>query len=866
MTVGEAAVLYPTNEEKRSGERPRLLRAAERLTPREGWDTFALLVATIGVAAWTVREGNWVETPGLMSIVIWSCLAGLLLAKIRAPWPLLQLAGLAIGFVVVVWQTSSLIESKPLVDQVRELWERLRVFYQAVTSGDINVDELPSTLFLLALAWLLGYISAWSLFRNSNVWVALLLAGVAVLTILSFLPDELAWRFFLFLLLAMLLTARVNMVQRQDQWRRAKIQYLSSSGWWAVIAAAGLSLLVLALAAALPLKAYVSQTVAHNWNTARSPLASFEDEFGRLFSGIASRKDLAGRFFGKTLPFQGKMSFEGEVVIWADSEYPAYWLSRAYSYYTSRGWFSGESKKLQVGPDSAPPPQESFKRIPVTQNLQLNFGTRSLFSGGNMDWTSREAVVETLEPLKFELDLLDPSGDWQLPEDVQELAQELRKVVSQPTTSFVESDIAKMLPIDLALVSVSPDSEAAERARPEKVTLVRKEPILPDMVAWRFVERVRADDSYTIRSYVSNATIGDLRAAGYNYSGFIKDHYLQLPASLPQRVRALADELTRDVEMPVDKAMALQDYLRGEDFEYSEEIERPPRGMDGVDYFLFVSRKGHSDYFASAMAVMLRSVGVPARLAGGYAPGASVDGIGAKAVRDSDSHAWTQVYFPGHGWIDFEPSPKWPLVGRGPAQRSAAGSKAGLTTGTDRADGESDVDDPLPDCEGPITYLVDDYTVRPVCLDEEPGGTMGSEPFSVEPSGLPRPPLLPIAITAAVVVAAALSLIAWLMWTIGLPKADLAERDYAKMSRLGTLAGLRRRAHQTPMEYANALGSTIPAVAAGARVVGWAFTVGRYGGREPDEEDQEHLNEAWKSVRGGLVMRALRRLVPVGGA
>ena len=88
-------------------------------------------------------------------------------------------------------------------------------------------------------------------------------------------------------------------------------------------------------------------------------------------------------------------------------------------------------------------------------------------------------------------------------------------------------------------------------------------------------------------SYVSLATDEDLRGAATDYGSFITDHYLQLPASLPERVRDLAERLTASSETPLDKAIAIQDYLRGPDFTYSQDIETPPSDQDGVDWFLF---------------------------------------------------------------------------------------------------------------------------------------------------------------------------------------------------------------------------------------------------------------------------------------
>ena len=105
------------------------------------------------------------------------------------------------------------------------------------------------------------------------------------------------------------------------------------------------------------MKVVVSKTVAEIWRAGRTPVASLEGEFGRLFGAIPSRKEVSGRFFGLTLPFLGKISFGGEAVLWADTEYPSYWLSQTYSEYTPQGWIAGRSTPVKVGPDTIQPPR-----------------------------------------------------------------------------------------------------------------------------------------------------------------------------------------------------------------------------------------------------------------------------------------------------------------------------------------------------------------------------------------------------------------------------------------------------------------------------------------------------------------------------
>ena len=875
MTTSEAAVPFPAGSRSRMSllQAPAFKRAAEWLTPRQGWDALLLLMGIVGVAVWTVREAGWVETPGLMLIIVFSTVAGLLLAKVRAPWLLLQPVGLAIGAGVVVWQGSSLAEGETLSDQVRELWSRLTVWYEAATSGGISTDLLPFTLALLTLAWLVGFMGSWFLFRRSNVWVGLILAGLALLTNLSFLPERFESRFFLFTLLAMILVGRVGTVRRQEQWRQAGTGVVSSSKWISLRAIIGLSVVVLALAAFLPLKVYVSKTAVDLWNAGRSPVAHLEDEFARLFGSITAQKDVAGRFFGTTLPFQGKISFDGDIVIWARSEETTYWLSRAYSHYTSQGWIAGETKKQAVDSESLPPPpQESFNRVPVVQSLVSTFETQNMLTGGHLDWVSRDAEVEILKPLEFEIDMLSGFPNGELPQDIQVLGTELRRRLNPPPPGFVESHISRMLPADLALVRTVSSSGNLPGKRLRRVVLARKEPSLPEVLTWRFAGRLKADESYVMRSFVSKATPSDLRSSDTEYSGFVKDHYLQLPASLPTRVRDLAFQITQGAETPFDKAMAIQEYLRGGTFVYSQDIDKPPRDADGVDHFLFNTKTGYSDYFASAMAVMLRSVGVPARLAAGYAPGEEVDKTGRRAVRDSDSHGWVQVYFRGHGWIDVEPTPNWPVLEYGPALANPLDAEQASPSddeGTQGNQGGLETAGCLEDLGVVGQELALDPGMDFFAEGCRSGGGPSLEELLAGLEGDGGPPNWLLLLGVGVPTVLGLGVMSWLVWTGGLARGTPAERAYARMGRLGFLAGLRRRDHYTPIEYARLLGSAIPGISAGALEVAWAFASGRYGGQDaagPDGDGSREANEAWKSIRAGLLRRAVRRTVPLGKA
>ena len=189
-----------------------------------------------------------------------------------------------------------------------------------------------------------------------------------------------------------------------------------------------------------------------------------------------------------------------------------------------------------------------------------------------------------------------------------------------------DSLLASSLPPDLQLVEVSRINGEAQQAIVAEVL-----PARPDVLSLLSSKgKIDAGDTYQITSSVS-------------------------VADLPQRVRDLGVQLTSEADTPYEKAKAIEDHLAS--FTYTLKLEPPPYNADGVDHFLFTLQKGYSEYFASAMTVLLRTVGVPARLATGYTAGDKMPEQELYRVTDSHSHAWVEVFFPAYGWISFEPTP-----------------------------------------------------------------------------------------------------------------------------------------------------------------------------------------------------------------
>ncbi len=145
-----------------------------------------------------------------------------------------------------------------------------------------------------------------------------------------------------------------------------------------------------------------------------------------------------------------------------------------------------------------------------------------------------------------------------------------------------------------------------------------------------------------------------LRATTEEYPFDVVQNYLQLPALEP-RIAQLAEQITAASVNRYDKTAALEGYLRTK-FGYTLQLPATPQ-PDPLATFLFERKQGHCEYFASAMAVMLRTLRIPARVATGFRAGEFNDVSSRYVVRASDAHAWVEVYFPGYGWVDFDPTP-----------------------------------------------------------------------------------------------------------------------------------------------------------------------------------------------------------------
>ncbi len=182
-----------------------------------------------------------------------------------------------------------------------------------------------------------------------------------------------------------------------------------------------------------------------------------------------------------------------------------------------------------------------------------------------------------------------------------------------------------------------------------------------EVVSWYAYPALLAGETYQVDAILNNPNTGQLSEAGTEYPAWVTDKYLQLPEDFSSKISELALEITAGLDNPFDRASAITRYLR-ENIEYVDAVPQAPRNQDPIEWMLFENKQGYCVYYASADVLMLRSIGIPARLAVGFAQGErSGDEF---TVRRLDAHAWPEVYFPGIGWVEFEPTGNQPTLSR----------------------------------------------------------------------------------------------------------------------------------------------------------------------------------------------------------
>jgi hypothetical protein len=316
------------------------------------------------------------------------------------------------------------------------------------------------------------------------------------------------------------------------------------------------------------------------------------------------------------------------------------------------------------------------------------------------------------------------------------------------------------------------------------------------------------------------------------------------PPDVMRRVHDLAVQLTAGTTNPYDAAMKIQDYLRSGAFRYTLQPQLAPPGPDKLDFFLFSSHEGYCQYFATAMGDMLRSLGIPTRLVNGYGAGTFDTTKNRFVVRDDDAHTWVESYFPGYGWIPFEPTNDgtYFTIQRGtPAGPNLCLRDSNCTTPTG------------PPGTGGVT--VTPNTGR-TGGNQDSGGGAGFGPggFRIHaPDATTLTRIVGILLALLLLFAAVVARYLRPRTVMGVWKRTLI---------LARLAGADVQTGETPLELSRRLARVFPEAASSMRALAGGFVVAAYAPPDLAQSTRASVMEAWTSLRPLMLRRVAGRFRP----
>ena len=377
------------------------------------------------------------------------------------------------------------------------------------------------------------------------------------------------------------------------------------------------------------------------------------------------------------------------------------------------------------------------------------------------------------------------------------------------------------------------------------------QPFLGEIKATSAVTR---GQGYQITALISRATQAQLRAAGQDYPTAIQEFYLDTEG-VTERTAQLARQVVQaaEAETPFDEAQALARFLQGPDFRYAVHAKLPSdSNRDIVDFFLFDpdGRVGYCEFYASAMAVMARTLGLPARVATGFAPGERTDNAGGEGnrylVRRENAHAWAEIYFPGYGWQAFEATKTIAAINRprGTTVPTQGSGSPGPSVGPR-----------LPAGVEPIVSTLSSFEPLPFA-------------YRVGESGPPEETRGGNALLFVAIFAIGLGVAGWRLVRSRRRMRFLApgERQWYRLILAADRAGVAQRPSETIYEYAGWLEEQIPSRRPEIQTIATGKVWQSYSGRGITGETIARIEQAWRRLQRPLVWltikRWVRRLIP----
>jgi transglutaminase-like putative cysteine protease len=615
-----------------------LLRFINRFQPREGWAVFLLILTTfLCLPAALLETNDEIGATGLFALTILALILGRKLGygrtRARDATILGSVLGLGLSIItvgrllppfsllwadighLVAWLNHQLAGTAspptPFASTVQFSWQqfnalslRLGWWRQSVANTEAAQDVIFSLLLLTFATWMLSLFASWQICRHKAPLIGLL-PSCTVIAIAAFFHAGMN-NFYLFthLFCMLWLLAICHLRSQWARWERAGTDFPGSLGMEMVLFLSPWLIGLILLASFCPML-YSNQIREAFEDLTKAPWSRMEETAERFLGPIESG------YSG------GRSAYAGS----------AGGMPR--SHLLGAGPELGESITLFVSISDPPPPRPEpgeFKDVGQASPARYWRGaTYDIYTGAG--WLSSPLEVRPLSSNQL-LDTSLPAG--------QDLLQQYHLLV--PSTQVYAAN---------APVRAAQTVQAWLRTHQDLAQLTGE-----------------ADD-YTILSRTPTPSVTELRALSaisLTLAPDLAERYLDLPETVPKRVFDLANMVAGSAPTRYDRARAIETYLRT--YPYNLDLPRPPADRDLVDYFLFDLQQGYCDYYASAMVIMARAVGVPARLATGYAQGTYDYDQGHWVVTEQDSHSWVEVYFDQIGWIEFEPTAGRPALNR----------------------------------------------------------------------------------------------------------------------------------------------------------------------------------------------------------
>lgn len=610
--------------------------------------TKSVLILTAGlvmIITWGIGATGWTKGLGIVTFVgLGSIIISIMLVRSVLPGLVAHLFSGIIGIGWSFWVTSRLLPANySWLERWQNLATRFNSWYEQALQGGTSYDNLMFIFQMGVIIWATGYLTIWFLFRSGRVWPAIVPGGLVLLINLYYAPSDISFWFILYLLVSLLLVIRFNLFNQEKQWRSEGIFFRPDIGIDFLRDGFIFSALVIAFAWFTP--PLVDTKTLGLFDEFEGSWREVQGEWNRLFADLNYRDRISFDSFGSSLKLGGPRQLTDEPVMDVEVDgVGRYWRAVAYDYYTGDSWLTLDEDRISFGDGTSPSLPIFEAREPVTQTYTFyRDNTTVLYAMSNPISIDRSTRV---------------------------------------TFNALSNEQAA----ELSALGWSSNGELWA----EEITYIRSNASIDE------------GESYQVVSLASRATVSQLESAGDDYPEWVSQRYLQLPDSITDRTRQLAREITEPYDNNFAKARAIERFLRTE-LKYNEGIAAPPAGIDKVDHILFTAKEAYCDYYASSMIVMLRSLGIPARFAAGFARGTFDSERNAFHVLNKDAHSWVEVYFPRYGWIEFEPTAAQPNIIRptGPGDDAAFSSlplpAQDLPNAEENSPGASDQNIPIDD-------------------------------------------------------------------------------------------------------------------------------------------------------------------------